>query len=194
MANLASPYGLRPVRMVSGQPYTGSFNLYSTATGDGTALYIGDPVIITGGAQTIEGRTYADVIKAATTDVLQGVVVGVMPITNKSTLYREASTQRLIMVADDPNLLFEIQEIATGTPLAVNDIGLNISFNTSTAGSTVTGLSGVVADNGTEANTNTLCLRIMGISTEPTNTPAALSQNLLVRINRHRLVDQVAGL
>lgn len=193
MANIASPYGFRPVQDATGRPWSGAARLYSTPTGDGTALYIGDPVLLLGTGQTIAGRPYTDVTKAATTDVLEGVVVGVVPITRDSLLYRAASTQRLVWVCNDPNAMFQIQEVSSGTALTVNDIGLNVSFTTATGGSTTTGLSGVMVDNTTEATTNTLALKLMGIVARADNTYGAVSQDWLVRINRHRLTDQIAG-
>ncbi|MFA6244574.1 MAG: hypothetical protein WC655_26765, partial [Candidatus Hydrogenedentales bacterium] len=161
MANVDSPFGLKPVRYLSGAPYNGAVNYYSTVTGDGTAIYIGDPVITSGTASTIDGMIYQDVDQAATGDVITGVVVGVVPVTRESTIYREASTQRILMVADDPGLVFEIQEVSGGTALAANDIGLNANFVVA-AGSTTTGLSGVELNNATEATTNTLDVQIVG--------------------------------
>jgi hypothetical protein len=191
MANPNIKNGLVPVRYVSGAPYNGAFNAYSVAAGDGTALFIGDPVLLAGTGQTINGVMYQDVVRAATTDVITGVVVGVQPVTSSSLPYRAASTQRVVYVADDPNLLFEIQETNGGTPFTLNDVGLNASMNVG-AGSTTTGLSGVEIDNATEATTNTLALKIVAPVNRPDN---AIGNNCkwLVRINRHRFVDQLAG-
>lgn len=191
MANVIAPYGLKPVRYLSGAPYNGAFNLYSVAAGYGTAIYVGDPVVDIGTGQTINGGVYKDVQLAATTDVITGVVIGVLPTTRDSLTYRAASTQRILMVADDPNLLFECQEQSTGTPLAVDDIGFNISFNAGTP-STYTGLSGLTLKTDTEANTNTLALKLFGFVNRPDNA-IGLAANWLVRINRHRYADQLAG-
>lgn len=191
MANANAPYGLRPERYVSGAPYNGASNPYSIPTGDATALYPGDPVKLVGTAQTINGIIYPDIARAATGDVMVGVVTSVEPITQASTIYREASTQRIINVADDPNLLFAAQEVNSGTPLAANDIGLNIDFVVG-SGSTVTGLSGTTLNNATEATTNTLDLKIFGFLNVPNNAIGAAAQ-WLVRINRHIYVNQIAG-
>lgn len=190
MANANIPTGLNPVRYLSGAPYNGAVNLYSVAAGYGTAIYIGDPVVDIGTTQLINGSYYKDVQLAATTDVITGVVVGVVADTRDSLIYRAASTQRILMVADDPNLIFEAQE-ATGGGLAAADLGLNISFNAGTP-STVTGRSGLTLKTDTEANTNTLALKLFGIVNRPDNA-AGDSCKWLVRINRHRYVDQLAG-
>lgn len=198
MANVDSPFGLRPVRYMSGAPYNGAVNAYSTAAGDATAIYVGDPVIISGTAQTINGVIYQDVDQAATGDVIVGVVVGVDPVLGSgangrdSTIYRAASTQRIVYVADDPNLLFEIQEVSGGTALTANDIGLNANFVVA-AGSTTTGLSGVELNNATEATTNTLDLQIVGFQNRIGNEVGEHAK-WLVRINRHQRANQVAGI
>jgi len=192
MANTDNAFGLKPVQHRNGAPYNGAFRLYSTATGDGTAIYIGDPVILSGTSQTISGKIYSDVDQAATGDVITGVVVGVMPVTQDSLRYRAASTQRLLMVADDPSLLFEIQEVSGGTALTANDAGLNANFVVGT-GSTVTGLSGVELNNATEAATNTLDVHIVGPVQREDN---AIGEHCkwLVTINRHQFANQVAGI
>lgn len=192
MANVNAPFGLRPVR-TTGAPSTGAVELYSVAAGDGTAIYIGDPVTTTGvgTAQTINGVIYPDCVIAATTDIITGVVVGVMPVTNASLPYRAASTQRILMVATDPNLIFEVQEGNSGTPFTANDAGLNCSLSI-VAGSTVTGLSGTILDNSTEATTNTLVCKLIA----PVNRPdlaIGLANRWLVRLNRHRYADQLIG-
>jgi hypothetical protein len=183
---------------MSGAPYNGAVNAYSTAAGDGTAIYVGDPVIISGTAQTIGDVIYQDVDQAATGDVIVGVVVAVDPVLGAgangrdSTKHRAASTQRIVYVADDPNLLFEIQEVSGGTALAANDIGLNANFVVA-AGSATTGFSGVELNNATEATTNTLDLQIVGFQNRVGNEIGEHAK-WLVRINRHQRANQVAGI
>jgi hypothetical protein len=194
MANPDTPRGLRPVGYVGGAPYNGAATVYSVAAGDGTRIGIGDPVTTAGvgTGQTINGVTSIDVVRAASGDVITGVVVGVVPTTSTSTTYRAASTQRQLLVADDPNLVFEIQEVSGGTALTANDIGLNADFVVADC-STTTGYSNVELNNGTEAGTNTLDLKIVGFVNAPNN---AIGEHAkwLVRINRHRHVNQVAGI
>lgn len=191
MANTNTPTGLSPVRYVSGAPYNGAYRIYSVAAGYGTAIYVGDPVVDIGTTQLSDIHGYTkDVQLAATTDVITGVVIGVVPETRDSLTYRAASTLRYLMVADDPNLLFEAQE-ATGGGVAADDLGLNISFNAGTP-STVTGRSGLTLKTDTEADTNTLALKLVEIVNRPDNA-AGDSCKWLVRINRHRYVDQLAG-
>lgn len=191
MANTNIKKGLQPTRYLSGGPYNGAANTYSTASGDGNLIGLGDPVTYSGTSQTINGIVYLDVKRAATGDILVGVMVGVDPATNSSTIYRAASTATLIRVADDPNLEFEIQESAGGTAFTANDAGLNANFVVAAA-STTTGYSGVELDNSTEAATNTLDLLITGFVNRPGNV---IGENAkwLVRINRHQFANQVVG-
>lgn len=191
MANQDTPFGLRPIRYLSGAPYNAAVNHYSTAAGDSTAIFIGDPVTLSGTSQTINGQVYLDVDQAATGNIIVGVVVGVLPVTRDSTLYRAASTQRILLVADDPNLLFEIQEVSGGTALTANDAGLNADFVVG-SGSTANGMSGVELNNATEAATATLDLLIVGFSNRVDNEIGEHAK-WLVRINRHQYANQVIG-
>lgn len=192
MANADTPFGLKPVRDLSGAPYNGAFTAFSTAAGDATAIFIGDPVKLSGTSQDIDGVTYADVDQAATGDVMVGVVVGVKPVTADSLKYRAASTQRIVYVATDPNLVYEIQEVSGGTALTTAAIGLNADFVVG-SGSTTTGYSGVELNNATEATTNTLDLQIVGLVNRADNAVGEHAK-WLVRINRHQFANQVAGI
>ena len=192
MANSDNAFGLRPVSMLDGSPYTASVRIFSTASGDGTAIYLGDPVILSGTSSTVNGRVYTDVDQAATGNVIAGVVVGVIPETDASTIYRAASTTRLLMVETGRDVLFEIQEVSGGTALAAADIGLNADFVVG-SGSTTTGQSGVELNNTGEATTNTLDLQIVDLVPRADN---AIGEHAkwLVRINRSQWSNQIAGI
>lgn len=192
MANASVAFGLRPVRTVSGAPYTGAFREYSVPASDGTALYIGDLVTMVGTSSTVNGVAMQDVTRSATGGVFQGVIVGVKPDTQASLPYRAASTLRVVRVCDDPNMLFEIKDGASGTALTAADVGLNADIVV-VAGSTVTGYSGTTLNNATEATTNTLDVKLVEILNRSDNEIGSASASWLVRLNRHRFVDQIAG-
>lgn len=198
MANANFPFGLRPVNDMGAGVYSGAIQQFSVPTSDGTAIYVGDPVKIVGTSQFINGQVFSDIAQAATGNVIVGVVVGFLADTRDSLIYRAASTQRIALVCADPNALFEIQQVTGGTPLTANDVGLNANFVVA-AGSTVTGQSGVTLDNTTEATTNTLDLKIVGMVNRADNDPGtavgtgADASRFLVRINRHLFVNQIAG-
>lgn len=191
MANPDIPFGFKPVRNLSGAPYNGAHQIFATATGDAVASFIGDAVTYAGTSQIIDGVTYVDVKQAATGDIVVGVIVGVVPDTSASLNYHAASTIRKVMVATDPDLEFEIQEVSGGTALTANDMGLNANFVVG-SGSTVTGLSGMELNNATEAATATLDVLITGIVNRADNVVGEHCK-WLVRINRHQFADQVVG-
>ncbi len=194
MANADFAFGLKPVMHRDGTPFSNTaLRPYSTAAGDGTLLGIGDPVKLAGTSQTVNGRILSDVTRAATGDVIVGVVVGVAPNpADLTSRYRAASTLREVYIADVPDLIFEIQEVSGGTALTADDAGLNANFVVAAA-STVTGFSNVELNNATEATTNTLDLHIMGPVNRVDNE---IGENCkwLVTINRHQFRNQVAGI
>ena len=198
MPNSATPGGLRSVQNMLSTGYNGAIKQFSVPAGDSTAIFIGDPVKLAGTSQFIGGVSYPDIAQAATGDVLCGVVVGFLQADRDSLLYRAASTQRIALVDIDPNALFEIPQVAGGTPITANDVGLNVNFVVA-AGSTVTGWSNVTLNNTTEATTNTLDLKIVDIVNRADNDPGSAvgtgadASHFLVRINRHVFVNQIAG-
>jgi len=192
MANANAPRGLVPVRGVNSQYVTGGPRLYSHAAGDAVTIFPGDPIKIAGTSQTINGVTTPDVVRAATGDVIDGVCVGILPTTRDTLGYGAASTAYQLFVDDDPNSLFEIQDVSGGTALTTADIGLNVNFVVA-AGNAYTNTSGVTLDNTTEATTNTLDLKIIDIVNRADVDNSSSPLRFLVRINRHRHVNQVAG-
>jgi hypothetical protein len=76
--------------------------------------------------------------------MITGVVVGFAPNPDNLTQkHNPASTERVVYVADDPNLEFEIQ--ADGAIPAAS-MGLNAVLIATHSGSTTTGLSGMELD------------------------------------------------
>lgn len=191
MANAHTPSGFRPVMERNGKPYNGAFQTYSVAAGYGTALQIGDAVILAGTSQTLNGRVLSDVERCATGGVTCGVIIGVKPSTQESANYRLASTLREIYVSA-PDLVYEIQEGNSGTALTANDAGLNADFVVA-AGSSVTGLSGTMINNATEQTTNTLDLHLLAPVSRPDNA-IGYSCKWLVHFNRSQFANQVAGI
>ena len=185
MANADNAKGLTPVAYASGAPYNGAVNTYYVPATDTTAIYIGDMVKLAGSADT-DG--VPSVTKASSTNVVVGVVTGVRPVTRSSKIYREASTERYVEVADDPNLVFEIQNSGT---IAAADFGLNANF-TGTSGSTVTGLSTMELDTSSKATTATLDFQILRLAPR-TDNEVGLNADVLVRLNNHQFVDGTTG-
>lgn len=203
MANINAPFGLRPIRYTSGAPYNGAANKYFAPSTYATNLFIGDPVIKTGTSNTTFTRGYnigtlAEINKATagTTNRTTGVIVGFEPVSGAETaVYGAASTARIVLVADDPNLLFECQDDG-GAALAATTVGLNAVYIFTNAGSTVTGRSGVQIDAGTTtapATTVGFQLELVRVSNKPNNDVGA---NAIweVRINQHTETNNSTGI
>lgn len=191
MANVNAPFGLSPIGTHTG-PWTGLGEVMTIPASDGTAVGIGDPVLALGTSTTnADGTVTKDVKIAATTDVIEGVVVAVLPDSRDSTIYRAASTLRRVLVNTDPNTLYVCQEGTGGTAFTANDAGLNCSLSIGSP-STTTGKSGATLDNSTEATTNTLAIKLIRPLPALDNAIGD-SCRWIVRINRSRYVDQLAG-
>jgi hypothetical protein len=130
-----------------------------------------------------------------------GVVVGVDPVEGAgadgrdSLTYRAASTERYVYVADEPDLLYEIQEDGEGGTLAVTAVGNTADLTGFTAGSTTTGLSSIEVDSSTAtaSGDGTEDVLIVGFSRSVDNVVGSQWAKMLVRLNNHFFIDGVAG-
>lgn len=194
--NVDAPSGLKPVRYLNGAAYDGKHNLYLISTAVTTATYVGDIVTAAavGGAAgvTVNGidcTAMPTLLNGAAGDVdIVGVVVGFLPDpTSLGTKHRAASTNRIALVADAPDLIFEIQEDANG---GVDIVNANADVVVGT-GSTTTGMSAAEL-NSTTVATTTAQLRILRAVPRPDNDPASANAKWEVVINEHAY-KQTAG-
>ena len=191
-----APNGLIPVKKLDGSAWTGATNPYQIASTYATALFRGDPVTILSDGTLGVGSAGAACV---------GVFWGVKWIDSTGRVRFEnywpgnpgvltGSTVEA-MVIDDPNTVFSIQETSgtgtAGTPLALADVGLNANF-LYTAGSTATGTSAVSLNNASEATTDTLNLKILGLDPTPGNAVGNFA-NWFVTLNNHRYKTGVTG-
>ena len=192
MPNINKPSGFSPVGYLNGAPWNGQARLYSIAASYGTALYIGDPVISSG---TADANGVPGIAIGATTGALRGVIVGLgvseglmADPTNLDRMYRPASDSRVwyAMVADDPNIIFEVQEESNGTQLAATEVGLNTVSKSGTGNGYVSGWMIPSATGATPNTTATLQLRLLGLARRPDNAFGAYAK-WLVQINVHEL-------
>ena len=154
---------------------------------DGTALFIGDPVVKAGSADAAGVPT---VTRAVAGGPITGVVEGFMPDGTVNMVgSRAASTAAYVLVHTDPNTLFEIQDTA-GT-LAAVDAGLNINMTTA-AGNTFTKRGAFSLDGATKATTATLALKLVGLKQVPQNDYGAYAK-WLVKINNSTEASASAG-
>lgn len=185
-----APFGLQPRRFLTGAPWNGATNTYFIASGYGTALFNGDPVI-----KLADGTIGIGVVNA---NPLLGVFQGCKYIdTNNNEVQSPywpaaqtilANTTVEAYVVDDPNVIFDIQtNDATGTFMVLAKQGFNATFSLATAGSTVSGLSGATLDTVTTppAATQALALKILRPTPVPGNTFPQAYDNFEVIINNH---------
>ena len=131
-------YGFRPVKSITGAPYSGQANMYFIPAADSTVVMVGDAVKLLGDARAATGVPTVTRISSAT-DIPVGIVVGIVftgvgdtvntpPVNDLNTpVYRRASTDRYLMVADDPQLIYEVQY--AGTSVAAATITANVGQN-----------------------------------------------------------------
>lgn len=193
MSTVSRLAGFRPVKTISG-PYTGQANIYFVPAADASVIMVGDLVKLLGDARSPTGAPTVTRLAAAT-DPAVGVVVGILfsgvgdsqnvpPVNDLNTpVYRRASTDRYLLVADDPSLVFESQ---TSVSLLTGDVGLNANPRI-TAGNIASGASGMDIDMASKAITATLVLKVVGFAYKPDNNIGDAFTTALVRINNHQL-------
>ena len=194
MASVSRINGFRPVKTITGAPYNGQANLYFVPSTDSTTIMVGDAVKLAGDARAATGAP--TVTRASATDVAVGIVVGIVftgvgdltnvpPVNNLNTpIYRAPSTDRYLLVCDDPNVVYETQYAGTSVAAATitANVGLNGQFVT-TAGNTTTGASGMQLDSSGLATTATLPLKITGFPNRPDNIPGDTYFSYYVKLN-----------
>lgn len=195
MASVSRINGFRPVKSITGAPYSGQANVYFVPSSNSDVIMVGDAVKLSGDARAATG--VPTVARCGATDVAVGVVVGILftgvgdagnipPVTDLNTpVYRRASTDRYLLVADDPNLIYEVQYAGTSVAAATitANVGLNGQFTT-TAGSTTSGSSGMQLDSSGLATTATLPLKITGFPNRPDNIPGDTYFSYYVKLNQ----------
>jgi hypothetical protein len=193
MANKDAAFGMKPVRMIGGAPYTGGQSRYRIAANYGTSIFQGDMVAqVTGG--TVE--VHAD---GGTVPVV-GVFNGCMytdPTSGEQVFsnYYPASTNASDLIAfiiDDENVVYEIQADDT---FPVTDLFGNFDIVYTSAGSTKTGISGSELDVTTGATNTNLPIKAIDISEDPNNSDTgAANTNVLVVIQNSIFGVKSAGL
>ena len=175
MANQDAAFGMRPIKMIGGAPYTGGQSRYRIAANYGTAIFQCDMVAqVTGGGVEV----HAD----GGTVPIVGVFNGwrfTDPTTGKETFsnFYPASTNASdieAFIIDDPNVVFEIQ---CNAAFPVADLFGNFDIVYTSSGSTTTGISGAELDVATGATTAGLPLKCIDISQDPENSDVSSDAN-----------------
>ena len=201
MANVDSPFGLKPIRHRNGAPYNGAANPYYVPSTYDTSLFVGEAVTKTGTANTavFEGNgigTLPEVNKTAAGDgnAITGVVVAAG--VNRDSLYvakHVNSTEGIVWVCDDPDVIFEIQ--ADGA-IPATSIGLNAVLIDTHAGSAITHLAGTELDttsDAPEANASNQ-LTIQRAVNRTDNDTTITHAKVEVKINNHTESAGIIGI
>lgn len=192
VGNSNTPMGLRPVGTIGSAGYVGRLQQFVVLAADTTAIGIGDPIVMTGTADA-NGVPVAT-RHTAGTNVISGVMVGVVPTPSDLTLgYRKASTLMTILADTDPNTIFEIQDSSSAqtTCLAATDIGSNCAIAHGTV-DTTTG-NGKTVLGTTVGTTTTMNVKIIGLSQKVGNKIGDYAKYLVV-INNHTFNGGTAGI
>lgn len=165
MANKTNAFGLAPVRYKNGTPYNGATIDCWVSASYATALFIGDPVLLSPTLAEKDPTATMPTINASagtTGTLVIGVIVSFEPEDRDSTIYNPASTARIAHVCMDKNVIYQIRGDGSGAPTAVFP-GQNAEMVATAAGSTVTGFSGFHLDETTPTTTQAFPLHIMNI-------------------------------
>lgn len=190
MANSNTPFGLKPVEYLNGAKWNGQVRRYYIPSTDGNAFAIGDAVMIAGGA---DSKGIASITLATPGSGILGAIVGmggekyggpsVDPTNLNTTVIPATKTKAYyVLVADDPNIIFEVQEIGTGTALTAAEVGLNANL---VAGTNNGYVSGWLLTNTTEAVTATLDVKLLGLSQRIQDNTFGAYAKWNVLINNH---------
>jgi hypothetical protein len=173
--NRNAPFGCRYVNNLTGG---GEYiRTMIHASGDGTAIGYGDPVTITGAADTVE--------QYDVNDPIHGIALNYVAL---STLGNVG------VVFINHTSVFEVQEDSDAGDIAAASEGLNVNFATAPAANTTTGLSQFVLDSSTVATTASLNLKILAPSPRANNNAVQNYCVWLCSPNELHIADMKAGI
>ena len=184
MANANKPSGLVPVQYLNGSPWDGKGRVYCIPDTDDTNAYaIGDPVVLAGSSDA-NGVPTITLATGGTGNLVLGAIISgagapgygqqygvptgtggpppiVIPATKTAAYY--------VLVADDPNIIFEIQEDNDSSSLVAADVGENCNL---IAGTNNGYISGWQLDSSSHATGSTLQMKLLRLAQYPAGTNA----------------------
>ena len=198
MANTSRVRGFTPIRHLNGSAWDGRLNIYYHSTANASAIYKGALVCHDAGlaiASTDPLSIYPGIIIAPDeTPNITGVAwsFGETPqlatrVSNLNAVnYCPASTGMYIGVIDDPSVVFEIED--NGTTLTAAQIGTYFDTSNNAAGSTTTGRSSAVIDQGSVSASTSAACQILRLVNRADNSLCA-NAKFEVIINEHIYKD-----
>ena len=172
MANPNKPAGLVPIGYLNGSKWNAVGRVYCIPDTDDTNAYaIGDPVVLAGSADS-NGVPTITLATAGTGNQLLGAIVsgagaevygGQYGVPADSPIVIPATKTRAyyVLVEDDPNVIFEIQEDNLVSDLAADDVGLNCNL---VSGANNGYISGWQLDSDSKAAGATLQMKLLRLA------------------------------
>jgi len=197
MASSATPYGLKPINLIGGRPYSGAVRHIKIASGYATNIYNGSIVSIladgTIGIVTTNGDD-STTFPAGTIGVFVGCAYTAANGTPTWSQYWPTGTvaaDAVAYVVDDPNVLFQVQANGAVTQA---DLGQNThlaAVQSTSTGNTTTGNSNT-AVTATTATTATFGFRIVDFVDSSESTVGDAYTDLIVKFNpgQHSYTNQ----
>lgn len=201
MANTSRIAGLVPVQYLNGAAWNGQARTYFIPSSDTNAYAIGDPVDLggTSDANGVPGIVAATAGNNSGANMLVGAIVGlgeqedvIGTITTPNTITVPATKTRAYyaLVADDPMLIFQMQEGGTQTTaLAATNAGQNVDL---ASGANNGYVSGWVLDIATTTTGSGYQMKLIGL-VRTSNNAFGTYAKWLAAINLHRYKAGVAG-
>ena len=198
MANANKPAGLQPVQYRNGNPWSGQARTYWIPQTDTNSYAIGDPVTMLAAGGDTNGVPGCVLATAGTGNVILGAIVGLGRY--EAGMFDPSNLDRIIvpatktyayyaMVADDPDILFEVQEGNSATYLTAGAVNLNANLY---AGVNNGYVSGWTVDNTSTGTATGLQLKLLGLTRKTDNSFGQYAK-WLVGINNHIFSGGTAG-
>lgn len=205
MPTLNAPFGLQPYRGGGSSAYALQTRRYFIPQANANAFYIGSPVQL---AATSDADGTPGIDVNAGTGAFVGAIVSIEAVNVGGisqvgvTLSQEqvsipATKTRdyYVLVADDPNQVFEIQGDATATNQIAANANKCATMTIAAPSPATFPVSAAVLNSASIATTNTLSLKLLGLSPRPeANRKGYGSWAVwLVKINQHQLANGATG-
>jgi hypothetical protein len=200
MANNNAPFGLKPLNF-NGTTWSGQGKLIYIPSSQGTATFIGDPLIPLGSTDAF-GVPAFGIATAGATNIIGGSFLGRtngpagsgVTLLQSDFIYRPASVVAYGFLCDDPDVMYSVQEDSVGGAIAVANAGYSNGNLVAGAGSTSTGLSGwMLQSSGVASGNATFQVKVLGLTRGPDNAIGNYAR-WNVMLNLSALQQGTAGL
>lgn len=182
MANVDRPNGLFPIGTIDGSPYNGKATKRYVDSSNGTAIFIGDAVILEDDGNC---APYTGTGGGALLGACVGIEVDRSVAKTEHPGYLPASTAGYIYVTEGPDMLYIVQDDGGATPTTAI-VGSNIDVSAG-AGSTTTGTSNheMLMSSLTDSSPGSAQLRIVDYVHSEDNDPTAVNAKWIVSLNEN---------